>query len=81
MEDMCYDRGWTPSVSLYLLAGERQQSCPSSHHWWKVGFNPNLSLMPDITLYLECLVGVDLVRVHKGGDVPDKFCTAPAGES
>ena len=27
-----------------------------------------------IDLYLECLVGAALVRVYKGGDVPDKFC-------
>ena len=34
-----------------------------------------------IDLYLECLVGAALVRVYKGGDVPDKFCVFPAGES
>ena len=36
-----------------------------------------------IDLYLERLhlVGAALVHVYKGGDVPDKFCTVPAGES
>ena len=35
----------------------------------------------DLYLYLERLVGAALVRVYKGVGVPDKFCTAPAGES
>ena len=75
MEDMCYDRDWTPSVSLYIPPGRRKatelslltslvegrlQSQPLPHAF--------------IDLYLERLVGAALVRVYKDGGVPEKFC-------
>ena len=71
MEDMCCDRDWTPSVSLYIPPGRRKATELSLLTSLVEGrLQPQPLPHGFIDLYLECLVGEPtLVRVYKDGDV------------